>query len=215
MTYSLSPDEGYEQFGNSFAIDPATGQITVQGPLDYEMTSGYVSLTVYAFDNDANIGQAQVQVNIDDVDNDPEFTDFSYSFSIDENALAGTSVGQVQASDPLDETATLTYSWPVTPRRTSTAPRCWSTVACTAACEGSRAPGHPVPTFWAARFVRDAVICTPELVGPGFWAAGSVPDAVICTPEALRAPRWRTSPGWADQSVPSPAACCTARMMPW
>ncbi len=118
VTYSLSPDEGYEQFGNSFAINSATGQITVQGPLDYEMAGGYVSLTVYAFDNEANIGETQVQVNIDDVDNDPEFIDDGYghydgfgSYTFDplpENALAGTSVGQVQAWDPLDET--LTYS---------------------------------------------------------------------------------------------------------
>jgi hypothetical protein len=94
--------------GNVFAIDPATGQVTVVGTLDFETTPSY-SLTVQATDNGtpALQGQATITITITNVNESPTVT--PATFSVAENAANGAIVGTVSASDP-DAGTTLTYS---------------------------------------------------------------------------------------------------------
>jgi len=61
LGYSLDDPSGL------FAIDSATGEITVTGALDYETVPWY-SMTVTATDPDGNSGTAEVGVTINDVD---------------------------------------------------------------------------------------------------------------------------------------------------
>ena len=80
QSVALTLDDG---FGGPvpFAIDPA-GEITVNGPLDYE-TQDYYSLQVTATDSDTNISTAWVDVWINDVEESPICDPDSYSFVVD------------------------------------------------------------------------------------------------------------------------------------
>ena len=93
---------------NAFAINSATGQITVAGTLDYETLNNFV-LTVLVTDNGTPSlsDTAQVTIGVNDV-NDPPLINDQY-FRVDEHAGAGTVVGTVLASDP-DAGQTLAYA---------------------------------------------------------------------------------------------------------
>lgn len=85
----------------TFAIDPATGQITVADPtmLNYEGTPAY-SLTVRATDNGSPALSATGTINISVLDaNEPPVMNPA-SFTLAENSATGTVVGTVTASDP-------------------------------------------------------------------------------------------------------------------
>ncbi len=102
VTYSITAGNT----GNAFAIDPATGIISVNdsAALDFETQSGY-SLTVETSDG-ALLSTTTVNVNIGDVNEAPVVND--QSFAVDENSANGTSVGTVVADD--QDGDTLSYS---------------------------------------------------------------------------------------------------------
>ncbi len=92
-----------DQDGNpAFAIDGATGQITVNdsGDLDFENTPQF-TLTVVAEQADGKSLTNTVQISLTNVDEPgnelPTATDAS--FTLDENAANGAEVGQVLATD--------------------------------------------------------------------------------------------------------------------
>ena len=100
LSYSILP-------GTPFAIDSATGQITVAdgSQLDFESQSSY-SLTVTVDDGNGGTDTATVTINLNDLNDAPVVND--QSFAVDENAANGTSVGTVIASD--QDGDTLSYS---------------------------------------------------------------------------------------------------------
>ena len=84
-----------------FTINPQTGAIITTKPLDREVQSGYL-LTVTA--KDGGIPQlsdtTDVEISITDInDNAPTFLKSSYTGSVSEDSLVGTSVLQVAAND--------------------------------------------------------------------------------------------------------------------
>ena len=94
--------------GDAFAIDPASGAITVAAALDYETTAAY-TLTVQAVDGAGAQATATVTVTVTDVveNQPPVFGQDSYAFSIAEDAAVNAAVGSVSASDPdVDDSVT-------------------------------------------------------------------------------------------------------------
>ncbi len=106
VTYTITAGND----AGTFAIDAATGALTVAGALDYETTASH-SLTVGATSHSgtatasATVGAA---VTVTDVDEAPAFGATSYSFRVDDDAAVGAAVGTVTATDP--ESGTLTYA---------------------------------------------------------------------------------------------------------
>lgn len=92
--------------GGAFAIDPASGQITVasSSALDRETTPTY-TLTVRATGG-SNSSSTTVTITLTDVNEPPTIA--AQTLSIAENSANGTVVGQLAASDP--EGAALIYS---------------------------------------------------------------------------------------------------------
>ncbi|XP_065082456.1 protocadherin-like wing polarity protein stan isoform X2 [Ochlerotatus camptorhynchus] len=102
ITFLLN-DESVNGLGSNepFSINPQTGAIVTNAPLDRETTSGYL-LTVMAKDggNPSLSDTTDVEVSITDVnDNAPQFKVPLYQATIPEDALIGTSVVQVAATD--------------------------------------------------------------------------------------------------------------------
>ncbi|XP_059052501.1 protocadherin-like wing polarity protein stan [Achroia grisella] len=104
ITYSLSSEisnEAVAHHDQEFVINPQTGAITTNKLLDRETMSGYL-LTVTARDGGmpALSDTTDVEISVVDVnDNAPVFKQQLYTASIMEDALVGTSVTQVSASD--------------------------------------------------------------------------------------------------------------------
>ncbi|KAL1494818.1 hypothetical protein ABEB36_010350 [Hypothenemus hampei] len=95
ITYSLGGD------GDTFTINSQTGAITTTKLLDRETLAGYL-LTVTAKDggNPPMSDTTDVEITVTDVnDNYPQFKQPAYSGSVSEDALIGTSVVQVAATD--------------------------------------------------------------------------------------------------------------------
>ena len=93
----------------AFAIDAATGALTVAGALDYEATTSF-SLTVEATSGGGAAtatATVPVTITVTDVDEAPVFGAASYSFSVVEDAALGTTIGTVAATDP--EGGTVVY----------------------------------------------------------------------------------------------------------
>ena len=86
----------------AFAIDAATGALTVAGALDHETTTSY-NLTVEATSGGGTAtatATVPVMVTVTDVDEAPAFGAASYSFSVAENVELASTIGTVTASDP-------------------------------------------------------------------------------------------------------------------
>ncbi|CAH2075509.1 unnamed protein product, partial [Iphiclides podalirius] len=104
ITYSLSSEisnEAVAHHDHEFLINPHTGAITTNKLLDRETMSGYL-LTVTARDGGVPSlsDTTDVEISVVDVnDNPPVFKQQLYTSSIMEDALVGTSVTQVGASD--------------------------------------------------------------------------------------------------------------------
>ncbi|XP_052128982.1 protocadherin-like wing polarity protein stan isoform X1 [Frankliniella occidentalis] len=97
ITYSLGGDKEIPEF----TINPQTGAVVTAKPLDRETVSGYL-LTVTARDGGAPplSDTTDVEIMVADVnDNAPTFRQSAYSGTVAEDALIGTSVAQVTASD--------------------------------------------------------------------------------------------------------------------
>ncbi|MFZ6026726.1 MAG: cadherin domain-containing protein [Chloroflexota bacterium] len=96
--------------GGAFAIDAASGQITVANvaAVDYETNPAF-SLTVRATDDGSPVmwDEATITVNLTDVNEAPVANDVA--FAIDENSANGTVVGTVTATDP-DAGQTLAFA---------------------------------------------------------------------------------------------------------
>ena len=106
LTYSIDPQD-------QFSIDASNGRITVSQSLDFESQEVY-NLRVYVSDNGipSLSASATLVVTITDTnDNDPVFSETSYSATLPENSLTGEVVLVVNATDA-DSTsnADITYS---------------------------------------------------------------------------------------------------------
>lgn len=85
--------------GNTFAINPATGVITILNNqlLNFESNPQF-SITV-AVVNEANLtSSATMTINLTDLNEQPIIPD--QGFNINENSATGTFIGQIQANDP-------------------------------------------------------------------------------------------------------------------
>ena len=94
VTYSVTAGNG----DGAFAIDSASGAITVAGSLDRETTSSY-TLTVQAADGNGGTGTATVTVTVTKANEAPVFGSDSYSFSVAETESAYSVIGTVAATD--------------------------------------------------------------------------------------------------------------------
>ena len=92
LTYAITSGNG----DGRFALNPATGEVTVAGPLDHEALDQYV-LGVVVSDGSAS-DSATLTINVADVNEAPDLT--GGSASVAEDAAAGTPVLTVAASDP-------------------------------------------------------------------------------------------------------------------
>ena len=104
LTFAIT--EAYRS--DAFAINVSTGAITVAGALDYETTAAY-TLTVQVSDGSLT-ANAEVTINVTDVNEAPVITAQTAPFSIEENAAAGTAVGTVAATDEDEGDDDLTFA---------------------------------------------------------------------------------------------------------
>ncbi|XP_072387451.1 protocadherin-like wing polarity protein stan isoform X2 [Diabrotica undecimpunctata] len=101
ISYSLGDELNDVGKDSAFTINKQTGAIVTTKPLDRETTSGYL-LTVTARDGGSPplSDTTDVEITVSDVnDNYPVFKQVAYSGSVPEDALVGTSVVQVTATD--------------------------------------------------------------------------------------------------------------------
>ena len=97
LSYGLSGDHN----DRDFIVDPMTGVITINNPLDYETQSDY-NLVLHAFDSGRPCYSAKTRVIItilDANDNPPIFEQESYTLSILENSTVATQIFSVFAPD--------------------------------------------------------------------------------------------------------------------
>ncbi|XP_043925010.1 protocadherin gamma-A4-like [Protopterus annectens] len=86
-----------------FRLDPVSGEIILQGILDYEETKGF-DITVEAKDGGGLTAQRRVLIDVlDDNDNAPQITISSVSNEISEDAISGTVIAFINIDD-LDST---------------------------------------------------------------------------------------------------------------
>ena len=95
LTYALTAGAT----AGAFALDPSSGLLTVAGPLDYATTPSY-TLTLTATDPHGGTATTTVSITVTDVIYTPVFAAAPYSFTVDEIAAVGTTVGLVRATDP-------------------------------------------------------------------------------------------------------------------
>ncbi|XP_052313235.1 protocadherin beta-15-like isoform X10 [Oncorhynchus keta] len=82
-----------------FSIDKKTGEMKVQGPIDYEENTEY-EVRVQAKDGSGLAGNAKVMIEITDLnDNAPVILIKSFNNPIPENVLLGTEVGIINVQD--------------------------------------------------------------------------------------------------------------------
>ncbi|WP_299468949.1 cadherin repeat domain-containing protein, partial [uncultured Gimesia sp.] len=91
----------------NFAIDAATGEISLIAELDYE-TSQYASFGVRATDTDGNSTTSWGDISVTDVNEAPVFSEgeMGYWWSLPEDASLGTLIGTVSANDPQGDEVT-------------------------------------------------------------------------------------------------------------
>jgi protocadherin Fat 4 len=110
IVYSLGPQL---PDGDHFSINPTSGSITVIRGLDRESTDLY-QITVYASDRGAIPLSSHVTVTVylfDENDNHPIFSQDDYNGTVREDALNGTIVVQVNATDNDVDTANNTVHY--------------------------------------------------------------------------------------------------------
>ncbi|MEA3030191.1 MAG: hypothetical protein QOG13_1516 [Sphingomonadales bacterium] len=105
LVYSFLDNGAFAQVSadSRYAIDAATGVITVHGALDFEAAAPTQTYTVAVRDNQGRAGALQdtssVTIAITDA-NDPNDFATTYAFPVSENVAIGTSVGTVHVDDP-------------------------------------------------------------------------------------------------------------------
>lgn len=96
ITYSIT-----QESGGVFAVDSATGNVTLEQPLDFESEASY-NVPLVATDDGVPMRSAMtvLSVQVADVnDNPPVFTQELYTGSLDENLPAGQSILSVRTED--------------------------------------------------------------------------------------------------------------------
>ncbi|XP_074599101.1 protocadherin Fat 4-like [Brevipalpus obovatus] len=92
---------GTDEELSMFAINNVTGVISLVGSLDYESKKVH-EFMIIALDGGMppNIGSATVVIQVTNInEHSPKFINLPYEFWVQENAVEGTSVGQVKATD--------------------------------------------------------------------------------------------------------------------
>ena len=94
--------EGGNDGGGAFSID-GQGKIRLVTPLDREEKSSY-SLVAVAVDSHSTRPQSSsvlIKVKVNDVnDNPPQFLSREFNVYVEENSPVGTTVAQIEATDP-------------------------------------------------------------------------------------------------------------------
>ena len=96
IRYSLQPE-----MAEYFHVDDVTGRVTARQSFDYELRSR-VTFSVTASDQGEPplSSSAIIDITIQDVNDEPPFlSEASYAFGVYENAVPGTEVGTVKATD--------------------------------------------------------------------------------------------------------------------
>ncbi|XP_013776929.1 protocadherin Fat 4-like, partial [Limulus polyphemus] len=86
---------------DTFVVNRTTGSVILVSSLDYEVRDQY-KFTVFADDggNPQRTGSATVVIKVQNINEyTPEFVGLPYDFWAEENAIAGTGIGQVKAFD--------------------------------------------------------------------------------------------------------------------
>ena len=100
ISYSFS-EETQELAAHLFSIDPHHGWVTTTAQLDYEQEQSY-KLTIVAEDNGSSKRSTTTALEIsmvDSNDNPPEFSQRLYSAAVNEGALPGTIIFQLETED--------------------------------------------------------------------------------------------------------------------
>ena len=107
---------------NAFAINPDTGELTVNTSSELDYESGAISYTLSLTVSDGtNTSSAEtVTINVNDLNDNAPVITASQNFSIDENSANATSLGTVVATDA-DVTATTYQDWTITGGNTNNA----------------------------------------------------------------------------------------------
>ncbi|KAG9490959.1 hypothetical protein GDO78_006341, partial [Eleutherodactylus coqui] len=99
ITYSLSKTSGNIHHAEIFSINPNTGEIRINGNVDFELTQNY-ELSVEAKDGGGFVAHCKVLVEvIDENDNAPEISISSLSTPIPENSAPGTMIALIEVHD--------------------------------------------------------------------------------------------------------------------
>ncbi|XP_075712353.1 protocadherin gamma-B1-like isoform X16 [Rhinoderma darwinii] len=99
ITYSLSKTSGNVQQTGIFTINPNTGEITINGNLDFEVAKNY-ELSVQAKDGGGLVAHCKILVEVmDENDNAPEISITSLSTPIPEDSAPGTMIALIEVHD--------------------------------------------------------------------------------------------------------------------
>ena len=104
VSYSLSANPG-----NLFSIDATTGEVTVNGPLDFETQQDY-AIEITATSSDGSTATETFTININDINEAPSDI-VTEGNRVDENAAAGTVVATLATIDEdVGDTASYTIT---------------------------------------------------------------------------------------------------------
>ncbi|XP_075712341.1 protocadherin gamma-B1-like isoform X4 [Rhinoderma darwinii] len=99
ITYSLSKTSGIFHHLEIFNINPNTGEITINGNLDFEVAKNY-ELSVQVKDGGGLVAHCKILVEvIDENDNAPEISITSLSTPIPEDSAPGTMIALIEVQD--------------------------------------------------------------------------------------------------------------------
>lgn len=98
---------------SAFAIDESTGQITISdaGDIDYETSTSY-NIQLSVSDGTNKSSNTSITINISDENDSAPVISAGQTFSVNENATNGTSVGTVTATD--NDSGTVFQNWTIT-----------------------------------------------------------------------------------------------------
>ncbi|XP_075131393.1 protocadherin gamma-B1-like isoform X7 [Leptodactylus fuscus] len=99
IIYSFSETSGNVHHTGIFSINPNTGEIKINGNLDFEVTKNY-ELSIEAKDGGGLVAHCKVLVEVTDVnDNAPEISLTSLSSPIPEDSKPGTMIALIEVHD--------------------------------------------------------------------------------------------------------------------
>ena len=114
LTVSATDDDGdaisfsiYGVGSESFSVHSSSGVVSLAGALDYETVSGY-TLTIWASDANGGVATTSLYVDVVNQNDDPTFLGTPYSSSVSEDAVVGSTVLVLTASDQDGDSLTFT-----------------------------------------------------------------------------------------------------------